>query len=197
MTVPSILKSFTHAGSSRLAQFVDGKRVALVGNASSLFGRNQGAEIDAYDTIIRLNRGRVIDQGQQGSRTTVIGTSRAISDDEINARIQAQSVVWLTSKRWKMPEWNSDTWAKADVMPLRLWYRLYQQLGYRPTSGLIMLYLIQQRLRPVELSLFGFDFYASENFYSGMPKENSVHSPSAEKSFFESIIASNASYHLR
>jgi hypothetical protein len=195
--ISSIIKSFTHAGSSRLAQFVDGKRVALVGNARSLFGKKLGADIDGYDTIIRLNRGRVVDPAQQGSRTTVIGTSRAISDDEVNAKIQAQAVVWLTSKRWKIPDWSTATWAKTDVMPLRLWHRLYRQLGYRPTSGLIMLYLIQQRLRPVELSLFGFDFYASENFYSGMLKENTIHSPSAEKEVFESIIAGNASYHLR
>jgi Glycosyltransferase family 29 (sialyltransferase) len=197
VSIFNLVKSFNHSGTVRLAQLVDGKNVALIGNAKSLFGKRLGREIDDHETVIRLNWGGIIEPAQQGSRTTVIGTSRALGDDVINTQLRADSVVWLTSKRWKIPTWSETTWRKTDVMPLLLWYRLYRQLGYRPTSGLMMLYLIHQRLKPATLNLFGFDFYVSENFYSGMPKTNSVHSPALEKKIFEDIIASRENYHFR
>jgi hypothetical protein len=39
------------------AEYFAGRRVALVGNASSLLASNMGAEIDAHDIVIRMNLG--------------------------------------------------------------------------------------------------------------------------------------------
>jgi hypothetical protein len=40
-----------------LREIVDGKSVALVGNAVSLANANKGVEIDMHDVVIRMNLG--------------------------------------------------------------------------------------------------------------------------------------------
>lgn len=40
---------------SRLGEYLSGKRVVLVGPAKSTIGRSQGKEIESYDVVVRLN----------------------------------------------------------------------------------------------------------------------------------------------
>src|SRR5690606_18097197 len=58
-----------------LTAYLTGKRVVLVGPAASLTGRRQGAEIDAYDVVVRLNLSAPTPPEQAadlGSRTDVL-----------------------------------------------------------------------------------------------------------------------------
>lgn len=40
-----------------MKEWFDGKTIAIVGNAQSLFGKTYGDEIDSHDVVIRINRG--------------------------------------------------------------------------------------------------------------------------------------------
>lgn len=40
-----------------MKEWFDGKTVAIIGNAQSLFGKTYGNEIDSHDVVIRINRG--------------------------------------------------------------------------------------------------------------------------------------------
>jgi Glycosyltransferase family 29 (sialyltransferase) len=196
MSLTGLYKSYFYESLNQLGNHINGKSVAIIGNASSLFTKNQGAEIDECETIIRLNRGYIIDPHQQGSRTTIIGTSRGLPEETITEKFNPELVVWLTSKRWYIPNWSEAQWSKTEVMPLSLWHSLHVKLQHRPTSGLMMLHIIEQRMTPKKLSIYGFDFYQTGNFYRGAHPENSPHSPAAEKNYVSAMIARNSNYQL-
>lgn len=40
-----------------MKEWFDGKNIAIVGNAQSLFNKQYGKEIDSHDVVIRINRG--------------------------------------------------------------------------------------------------------------------------------------------
>ena len=51
---------------------LEGKRVAVVGNAPSEIGRKKGAEIDAHDLVIRFNNFRLKGfEDDYGSKTDI------------------------------------------------------------------------------------------------------------------------------
>ena len=85
--------------SKEFALLVRGKRVALVGPASSYDGLGRGAEIDAYDLVVRMNWGpwdRNVDD--LGSRTDIlykrILTQAMPEEAEVSAWI-ADGVRWV------------------------------------------------------------------------------------------------------
>jgi hypothetical protein len=72
-----------------LLQELEGKSVALVGNAKSLVDARYGAVIDAADIVIRLNSAPLPAILSHGSRTTWIALSAPISHDALRARHSA------------------------------------------------------------------------------------------------------------
>lgn len=40
-----------------MKEWFDGKSIAVIGNAKSLFNKNYGKEIDSHDVVIRINKG--------------------------------------------------------------------------------------------------------------------------------------------
>ncbi len=186
MSIIGLLKAHSHAGTKKLTSLVDGKKVALVGNAKSLFGRNLGAEIDAHDVVIRLNRGFVIDASQQGSRTDIVGTARALSLEQLN-QFNPMLVYWLFWRRWRIPSWNNETWNKLEIVPIENWRASNRQTSRRPTSGFVMAYSLAHFSKPSLINLYGFDFYSSGNFYRG-DKISRAHDHSNEREVFLKMI---------
>jgi hypothetical protein len=186
MSLIGLVKASKHSGTEKLARLVDGKRVALVGNAQSLFGKNLGPEIDTHDVVIRLNRGFIIDPVQQGSRTDVIGTARPLSLEQIDT-YSPQLIYWLYWRRWRIPTWNEVTWNKTEVVPISAWRETNALLEGRPTSGFVMCNTLLKRTQPTELNLYGFDFYKTANFYREKA-HSKVHKREAEEAAFLRLI---------
>ncbi len=166
MSLIGLIKAQQHAGTEKLQALVDGKSVAVVGNASSLFGKNQGAEIDAHDVVIRLNRGFIVDRTQQGSRTDIIGTARPLSVEQIQ-QFSPQLVYWLFWRRWRIPTWNDAIWDMTEVVPLNAWREANKTMKKRPTSGYVVSHLLANHTKAKNFVVYGFDFYTSGNFYRG------------------------------
>lgn len=61
-----------YRGIKEVADYIKGKRVAIVGNAKSLFGQSYGKEIDSHEVIIRFNRGFIQDAERQGKNTSIL-----------------------------------------------------------------------------------------------------------------------------
>jgi hypothetical protein len=195
MSLIGLIKASKHSGTDKLARLVDGKRIALVGNAQSLFGKNLGPEIDAHDVVIRLNRGFVIDPIQQGCRTDIIGTARPLSLEQIST-YSPQLIYWLFWRRWRIPTWNKAIWDKTEIVPLNCWVEANRQMRGRPTSGFVMTYALLTHTKPLEISVFGFDFYKTENFYRGN-KTSKTHIHSEEERAFQKMLSGKSHISLR
>lgn len=59
------------------------KRIAIVGNAKSIFDTKYGKEIDDHDFIIRFNHGVPKVEESQGTKTNMVMLACTLSDDEI------------------------------------------------------------------------------------------------------------------
>ncbi len=188
MSLAGLLQAPMHVGIEGLKNSVDGKKVAIVGNASSLFGRTLGQEIDDHDIVIRLNRGMVKLPSDQGTRTDIIGTARPLDCHQILDIYKARRLMWLFYRWWRIPTWTPEIWNITEIIPLQLWYDAYKKLRVRPTSGFVMLNLLLHHSKPAHLTLYGFDFYDTPNFYRLPATIRQVHSPEMEKALIHGIL---------
>lgn len=146
----------------------EGKKVALVGNAQSIFGKGQGQKIDACDVVMRFNFGLIKEPRDQGSRTDVLGTSdRKIDWDYVTTGFAPKLVIWLT------PKPLGEHLALPNAIPLfRTPEPVAEELMHRvapdrPSSGLIAAHLIVNHFKAASVELYGFDFFKTATFYHG------------------------------
>lgn len=141
-------------------------RAAIVGNAQSQFGKRLGSEIDAHDLVLRLNYGTIRAPEDQGSRTDVLGCSDPkITLSYIHTNFHPRLVVWLTRKP-AGPEFFDDPDLPLYVNPEENWAQAAEYTRpARPSSGAIAVALVVRALGVSDVTLYGFDFFASRTFY--------------------------------
>ncbi|MEO7099594.1 MAG: glycosyltransferase family 29 protein [Luteolibacter sp.] len=178
---------------NELQQIFEGRRIALVGNAQSIFGKNHGAEIDAHDVVMRFNYGEIKSPRDQGSRTDVYGLSDArITWDYIETNFHPRVVVWLT------PKPLSEKLSEPNAIPLfRTPETVAEELSVktspgRPSSGLIASSLVLDKCGAASIDLYGFDFFETRTFYHGIRwrfwrKRRMPHVGSSERKVIESM----------
>lgn len=149
---------------------IKGKRVAIIGNAKSLFDFEQGAKIDSFDFVIRFNRGFITRPECQGSKTSLLllGTD-LITSDEINS-FQAKWVL-NRSNRYNNPVYF--TISNWDRKALR------EKLDCQPSTGFMAIDLCLA-LGAKSIDLFGFDFERTPTFYNS-PDYKTLHNYSKEE----------------
>ena len=135
-----------------------GRRIALIGNARSLVESTQGARIDSADLVIRINRAPMPQALSHGSRTDWLALATRLEPDD-RARIAPARILWMSPKRKRL-DWLSASSPGFYLHPLSDYHALRDRLGAPPTTGAMMIDLIE-RSRMVQLDLFGFDFFAS------------------------------------
>lgn len=179
-----------------ISQIFHGKRVALVGNAQSIFDRSDGDAIDGHDIVVRLNRGLVVDSRSQGSRTDVLCLANALSTSEVLQLFGSPQVIWVTPKRELM---DPSMIGQVPCFPLSDWKRLHKILsGWRPSAGLITLYMLQgAAFSPARISLFGFDWKHTKTFYHDKNNMRSWHDWDRERILIESWLATDQRLVLR
>ncbi len=174
---------------SRVQQLVAGQRVALVGNAESLFsGPPRAEEIDGHDLVVRFNlgvpgdpekdvwRGRKMDVwGGYASPWRRIETVK-VGPDKV-ARRQDYNVVdlqeWNERVRqvWVVPfvRWKPAPGLEGKVFGGYGMMREAQQVLSNkgsPTSGFTVAYMLVQHCEPASVDLYGFDFWQTRSAYS-------------------------------
>jgi hypothetical protein len=171
------------------SDYFQGKSVAVIGNAQSIFDQANGTIIDAHDVVVRLNRGSIRDAASQGSRTDVLCIANPMSKTAIDELFGKPRIIWVTPKRDLM---DASLVKDTPCYPIASWKRLSTLLdGRRPSAGLITLFMMRETFAPASISLFGFDWKASKTFYHDQNNMLSWHDWSAEQGLVAAWLAAD------
>lgn len=173
---------------------LDGKSVALIGNAKSLSQTHFGPQIDSADIVIRLNTAPIPNAASHGTRTDWIALSIPIPKDVLKARTPSR-VLWMTHKRKRLPHALATRPGfylnrRADVMALRL------EIGVAPTTGLMMIDLLA-RSPAAWVTLYGFDFFASLSLSGSRTAAQVPHDFNVERAFVTALLARDPRFSLQ
>lgn len=167
---------------------LEGKKVALIGNARSLAETDHGAEIDAADLVIRINRAPMPSAQSHGSRTDWLALAVRLSDQD-RARIAPDRILWMSHKRKRL-DWRSADSAGFYLHPLNDYQALKDRLAAPPTTGAMMIDLLM-RSALSRLTLYGFDFFASQSLSGRRTAEQVPHDFSAEAGWAADLARSD------
>lgn len=139
---------------------LEGRRVALVGNARALAEGQAGAAIDAADLVIRINLAPMPGPASHGTRTDWLGLAVRLGAAD-RARLAPGRILWMSPKRKRL-DWDSAKSTGFYLHPLADYAALRDRLAAPPTTGAMLIdLLLRSQLR--DLTLFGFDFFASQS----------------------------------
>jgi len=120
-------------------ELVDGKTVAIIGNAQSYVKCGLSSMIDAHETVIRINRIPKISE-ELGRKTTIL----TYNSDRV--RVVCDRTV-------------------RPVLVHSLNVEGYEETP-RPSSGMRVVYSLVNHYTPKSLTLYGFDFMQTASAYS-------------------------------
>jgi hypothetical protein len=167
-----------------------GKKVALIGNASSIFDYENGGKIAECDVVIRMNAGFIKKPDSQGQKTDILALSLALKVGDIINEFDPQLVIWATSKRKFLPqEYKNQKNFKLVLHPFLVWFKLRIKLNARPSTGAIIANYLTKCCNPIKIELYGFDFFKTKTFYNEK-HHIGPHAPSKEEVFFNELIFS-------
>lgn len=146
---------------------IAGKSICLIANSQRVGAGSLGAEIDAYDLVVRFNSYR-IDPAATGSRTDIHATIHKHGfnwDRKVHTRLVLGGISgdWKHSLRTRLVPGaqrylgdESLRWPLRDIgrVGTDVWPAI-------PTSGFNMLWLLDHLDVSPQLDLIGFDFYES------------------------------------
>jgi hypothetical protein len=185
----------TRAG---LLASLDGKRVAIVGNALSLAERTFGAEIESHDLVVRFNGACLPHRRSHGVRADWIATG--ISFDPAIAEAQnARTILWMSPNHKNLPPWMTMRRTGHFYLHARSDHQdLARRIGSsRPTTGAMMIDLALRNPNVKTVSLYGFDFFATPSFSGHHTAETAPHEFNREKAFIEALAARDPRLSLR
>ncbi len=169
-----------------------GRRVALVGNARALADGARGAEIDAHDVVIRINRAPMPAARSHGTRTDWLALAVRMDGPTLD-RLNPRLVLWMSHKRKRLP------WAAVQrrfrLHPQAEIARLWRALGAQPTTGLMLIDLLS-RSQATQIDLYGFDFFASLSLSGRRTADRVPHDFAAEATFVDRLLLADDRFHL-
>lgn len=169
-------------------------RIALVGNAQSLGKAQFGAEIDAADLILRINRAPMPSVASHGSRTDVLCLATSLDAASL-ARLNPRLVLWMSHKRKRLP-WDVASHPGFALPPREDFFRLKALLQAPPTTGLMMIDMLS-RSPATSVALYGFDFFASLSLSGRRTAAQVPHDFAAERGFVEALMARDPRFTLK
>lgn len=156
-------KKISHVDFENKCNFFENKRIAIVGNASSLLSKGYGDLINDYDIVVRINRANIVDEVAQGNKTTVWATSFKYE----NTLDGYEFLLWLTPFFHSRLCYPSKEMLENGLLLYSFgeWKSLGDSIGAYPTSGLMILDFLMGNTKYKNISLFGFDFFKTPNHY--------------------------------
>lgn len=160
-----------------IEEFIEGKNVALVGNAKSIFdGTGYGSFIDKHEIVIRMNFGfpfltqdkKYLNPRYLGKKTTLVFAANAVRlilSNSLHGYPGYKQLVHLSGN----PDVRNETWKehshKFPSYPVEYWESLKNVLTSRPSAG-IMAIDILERSNPLKVNIIGFDWKDTPTYYN-------------------------------
>lgn len=163
-----------------LVNMLDGKSVAVVGNAKSIFYKSNGYLIDKFDIVIRFNKGFIYNPDAQGNKTDILITAE---DLDIRDLLKFGNIPSTILRRRKDINLTGIDLNKINeyVIDNKDIVRVSQGLGgARASSGQIAIGLLRNTNCKRPIHLFGFDFESTPTFYNSLDYKT-LHNYKAEK----------------
>lgn len=209
----SFFRAYENIPPNPLANFVTGKRVAIIGGSPKLLGTGDGENIDSYDTVIRINchwpypqrvTPQIESQVDLGNRTDLLfhnGSTGGSVEDV--ARLEGLRGIiflgrgmrgWFCQRKWNQQYLHVHPtltyWAYQNEVPFYEfnWYwhslRNYEERKFLTAGTLAALALINEA--PKELYFTGFTFY--EEVLEKKFLSNTMHKMRNDRYFFKKYI---------
>ena len=185
-----------------MKEWFENKRVALVGNAESLFNKNYGKEIDSHDVVIRMNKAAMLYtrfdcEETHGKRTDVWAVWNFNEYENYMNNIDKNIKVIHMSGRIR----NSIKSTRVDFMyPLNMYSEIKKHAGklQNPTTGLMMLDYLSH-CNPRKVYIYGFDWKETPTFTDMNRKEEKIcgHNYDTEKEYCEKLFLKDRRFVLR
>jgi hypothetical protein len=176
-----------------LDECLAGKSVALVGNARALADASHGAEIEATDIVIRINRAPRPTAESHGTRTDWLALATSLSTRE-RADIAPGRILWMSHKRKRLP-YRIAAGDGFYLHPLEDWRALGRQLGAPPSTGAMVIDLLA-RSGARRIGLYGFDFFASKSLSGRRGAEQVPHDFAAEAAWVRALAENDPRFTL-
>lgn len=148
-----------------LAPLINGKRIAVVGNAASIFDHLDGHEIDGHDLVVRMNHGVVRSPPHQGSRTDILCVATAMTKSKLMERFGEPIVIHTSAHRTRIMLSVIYDYPQLYFAPRAVWLALKRELRYGPSTGLMTLEVLSRYFSPGQLTLYGFDWMRTRTLY--------------------------------
>lgn len=167
---------------------LEGKTVALIGNARALLETRQGSAIDKHDIVIRVNGAPGLGTEAAGSKLTWIACADRTAHDV------TPTVLWLGRKVRKIP-YRLMISGRLFIYDQVRRDSLSGDLSARASTGIMGIELLLRS--PVKsIDLFGFDFYASRSLSGVHTKESTPHNYTEEEKWVFDKLANEARLRL-
>ena len=168
-----------------LKKDIDGKSVAIIGNARSMQLAKNGIRIDSADVIIRINSAPIPSEVSHGQRTD--WHALAIRNSaSLRSRIKPSRYLWMSHKRKRL-DWKTASSSGFFLFSPSDFKRLSDNIGSRPSTGLMLIDLIE-RSTAKHVELFGFDFFASLSLTGSRTADQVPHDFEAEKQWVRRLL---------
>ncbi len=178
---------------NRLLAALKDRTVALIGNARALANTTSGAEIDAHDVVIRINRAPMPYTESHGRRTDWLGLATRLGKED-RERIAPGRILWMSHKRKRL-DYETARSPGFYLHPQGDYENLRQRIGAQPTTGIMLIELLM-RSRLTRLDLYGFDFFASQSLSGRRSAEQVPHDFEAEAQWVAELAEADPRLHL-
>ena len=142
---------------TELENFIKGKRVAIVGNSTSIFDMKYGDDIDKHDIVIRFNKGFPVKPESQGKRTDILMLACKLDKERIKRYHPKYTV-----RRLNVSAYNF----RCDFVFTNPYIRrISKGLGARASTGLMAVeWCLANDVKSIDL--YGFDFFKNPTYYN-------------------------------
>lgn len=149
-----------------MKDWFSGKRVALVGNAASLFDKKYGTEIDNHEVVVRLNKAAMLFTRMDVSRSHGSITTHWLFFSTAEYKHKFGNIPQNIKKAHMSGHRQTAAHRKeVDFMlPVDELELLKDKLGHKnPTTGLMSIFWIAKSM-PKQLDVYGFDWKETPTF---------------------------------